>query len=160
MKAYPLRQLVEVRDLRTRLAMDLVREKQAVEAQALARVAAQKSNMDTLLESRRQQQQQQSTGLAQVLDATSLALRDRHIAHLADQAGEAAKALKKAADKQQEAATEVTNALSGYHRLVAKRDALDVCEQRWRGEQRRRLVRGEEVVLDEFVQTGVVRRKT
>ncbi len=159
MKAYPLRQLVEVRDLRSKLALDLVREKQAADAQALARVATEKTRMDTLLESRRQQQQQTS-GTAQVLDATTLALRDLRIAHLADQAGEAAKALQQAADVRQEAAAEVTDALSGYHRLVAKRDALDVCEQRWLGEQRQLAVRGEEVVLDEFAQSSVARQKT
>ncbi|MEM9056262.1 MAG: YscO family type III secretion system apparatus protein [Pseudomonadota bacterium] len=159
MKRYPLRQLVDVRDLRARLALDTVRGKQAAEAKARERVAAETAALDALLDSRRRQQRQLADNAGRHLDATALELCDRRIALLADQAGEAANAVQRATQAEREATAEVETALSAYRRALAKHDALDTCQQRWVGDQRRLAVRGEEVVMDEFVQAQFERRK-
>ncbi len=157
MRDYPLKQLVEVREVRKRLAMDTLREKQALQARASAKTAAAQSTMEQLLDLRRQQQSKLTKGGRDVLDALALQWRDRHVAHLADQAGAAATALEKAARAQQEAEAEVAEALCGYHRTVAKSEALAVCEQRWLASQRQLAVRGEEVALDDIVQRQATR---
>ncbi len=152
MKDYPLKQLVEVREVRKRLAMDTLREKQAAQARAREETAAARSTMERLLEIRQQQQGKLANGGTRALDATALQWHDRRLAHLADQAGAAATALEKAATAQQTAEAEVAQALSGYRRMLAKTEALELCEQRWLASQRRLAVRGEEVSLDEIVQ--------
>lgn len=158
MKPYPFEQLIDLRELRLSMAQDAVRIKQATRRRARDQVDERSTALETVLARREERQRRMIRDDLGATDVDTLTRMDLHISHLADLAGKAAMSLSRASDRLGEAETDLAGALTRYHKLHAKRDALEQHKQRWVVDQRRAASRGEESAIEDLVQSVSARQ--
>lgn len=149
MKPFPYEKLSRIQDFRLEVALNAVRDKQAVAKIHNDRCAAIQQQL-TALHRERQYQQQLASGNRGKLPATLLAQQERVI-HMNTQHQQRTRdELEVARLAQKEASTAVAVELTKYHRARTKRNQLREREKTWKRAQLRSMDGHADDELSEF----------
>lgn len=150
MKCFPYAKLLRIQNLRLEVALNAVRDQQAIVKTHTDHCAAIQQKLAALHTERKDQQERMASGNCNNLLATRLAQRERMIHVNADRQERVRDELQVARLAHKEASDALAVELSGYHRARVKRDRLCERENEWKRGHLRAIASNEDEELSEF----------